>query len=124
MTQSMLRIGSDSEAEALTTEQLLVSLQQHGSHFLRARAAAELSRRYEETETIYSVLLEAVAVPSNREARVIGITTVSWIAAIAILENGTPAQIEQVSELLRGWDETEKEDLKYYLRHTGLKLNF
>lgn len=123
MHQSAITIGSDPTAEALTTEQLLASLH-HYSHHLRGRAAAELSRRYNESEGIFTALLAAVVSPANRTAHVLGLTTVSWIAAIAILEQGTPEQVRQVSEVLNNWDATEKEDLKYYLRHTGLKLDF
>lgn len=123
MTQSVLTIGNDPEAEALTTGQLLASLH-HKSHHLRGRAAAELSRRYHESQAIFTDLLQAVVSPDNRTARVLGITTVSWIAAIAILENGNAEQLQQVSKILRGWDVTEREDLRYYLRHTGLTLDF
>ena len=123
MYQSAITIGNDPAAEALSTEQLLASLH-HQSHHLRGRAAAELSRRYHESEHIFTELLAGVVSPVDRMARVLGLTTVSWIAAIAILENGTPEQVRQVTAILNSWEATEKEDLKYYLRHTKLKLEF
>ncbi|GAB2782194.1 hypothetical protein HNQ93_002134 [Hymenobacter luteus] len=123
MKNKVFPVGSDVEAEALSTDQLISNLH-HFSHHYRGRAVTALGKRLKESETVFDKILETINNPINRNSRVLGLTTVSWLGAIAVFENGNKEQIEQINSILKNWEKTEKEDLKYFLRHTGLPLDF
>lgn len=112
----------DEQTANLPTEQLLANLSS-ASPYLRGRVLAGLGPRLPGSPHLFPLLVEAIKAPENRRDVFFGFIKVAWLGVIAVLENGTPAQVDLINRLVKTWEATEQKDLRHHLNGSGLPFN-
>lgn len=104
----------DEKFSPLPTQQLIDNIND-SSLIVRARIITVLGTRLNESPLIFKEIRDAIINPVNKQARVMGLTSVSWFGIITVLENGTVAQKADINHIMSSWDTQDKQDIIHYL---------
>jgi len=111
----------DLEYDRLTTQQLLDSLDQ-SSIINRGRSIAALARRAVQNDGLVDVVVAAISVPQNKEARIIGTISVSQVGYACLWWFGSAQTRSKLQILLQDWQEPDRSDLLWFMKSQGIEV--
>lgn len=105
----------DAQMAAFPDEKL-IKLLAHPSGIVRARALPTLGARTADSPPLKEAVFAAAADPANLQLEFYAFVKVAWVAALTILDYGTPQDFERLTDTVHAWPEHEQENFLAYLK--------
>lgn len=113
------------EKAITASNQELAEMLNYSSVIARACAISELGERLEKkfNTRVFDLIVQAIKAPQNRTQRIKGLISVAHFGMSVLGKLHYPEVKIVLTQLLQFWDETDKQDLLWFLENEGIKIN-